>query len=95
MSTIARDQVLTHTFTLIFPQWDLVTVILCVFLLSYIYAEGKSNYFKGSILILSYLTVMMGFYFSSYAIDVPTDSTVQEWRKVGSGSRAGGYTIDI
>ncbi|KAH8154306.1 uncharacterized protein LAJ45_02074 [Morchella importuna] len=60
-------ELFNHTFSLIFPQWDLVTVILCVFLLSYMYGEGKSNYFKGSILILSYLTVMMGFYFSSYA----------------------------
>ncbi|KAL7276660.1 hypothetical protein RUND412_000320 [Rhizina undulata] len=61
------SKIIDHTFSLIFPQWDLVTVILCVFLLSYMYGEGKSNYFKGSILILSYLTVMMGFYFSSYA----------------------------
>ena len=30
-----------HTFNLIFPQWDMVTVILCVFLLSYVYGEGK------------------------------------------------------
>lgn len=52
------------TFTLIFPQWDMVTVILCVFLLSYMYGEGKSNYFKGSILLLSYLVVMVGFYLS-------------------------------
>ena len=35
-----------NTFTLIFPQWDVITVILCVFLLSYMYGEGKSNYFK-------------------------------------------------
>ena len=34
------------TFALIFPQWDLITVILCVFLLAYMYGEGKSNYFK-------------------------------------------------
>ena len=34
------------TFSLIFPQWDLITVILCVFLLAYMYGEGKSNYFK-------------------------------------------------
>ncbi len=27
--------------SLIFPQWDMVTVILCVFLLSYVYGEGK------------------------------------------------------
>lgn len=44
----------------------MVTVILCVFLLSYMYGEGKSNYFKGSILILSYLVVVVGFYFSSF-----------------------------
>jgi Ca2+:H+ antiporter len=53
-----------RTFSLIFPQWDMVTVILCVFLLSYMYGEGKSNYFKGSILLLSYLVVVVGFYFS-------------------------------
>ena len=55
-----------RTFSLIFPQWDMVTVILCVFLLSYMYGEGKSNYFKGSILLLSYLVVIVGFYFSGY-----------------------------
>ncbi|KFX95091.1 hypothetical protein V490_04031 [Pseudogymnoascus sp. VKM F-3557] len=55
------------TFNLIFPQWDMVTVILCVFLLSYMYGEGKSNYFKGSILILSYFVVIVGFWFSSFA----------------------------
>jgi Ca2+:H+ antiporter len=54
-----------RTFSLIFPQWDMVTVILCVFLLSYMYGEGKSNYFKGSILLLSYLVVIVGFWFSS------------------------------
>ncbi|KAB8339235.1 hypothetical protein FH972_022169 [Carpinus fangiana] len=56
--------VIDHTFVLLFPQWDMVTVILCVFLLSYMYGEGKSNYFKGSILILSYLVVVVGFYLS-------------------------------
>lgn len=45
----------------------MVTVILCVFLLSYMYGEGKSNYFKGSILVLSYLVVIVGFYFSGLA----------------------------
>ncbi|KAE8449191.1 hypothetical protein EG329_008358 [Mollisiaceae sp. DMI_Dod_QoI] len=57
--------IVEHTFSLIFPQWDMVTVILCVFLLSYMYGEGKSNYFKGSILLLSYLVVVIGFWFSS------------------------------
>lgn len=31
----------SHTFNLIFPQWDMVTAILSVFLLSYVYGEGK------------------------------------------------------
>lgn len=44
----------------------MVTVILCVFLLSYMYGEGKSNYFKGSILVLAYLVVVTGFYLSGY-----------------------------
>jgi Ca2+:H+ antiporter len=56
-------------FTLVFPRWDLWMVVFCVFLFSYIYAEGKSNYFKGSILILSYLVVVSGFYFA----DVPVN----------------------
>lgn len=57
-----------YTFSLLFPQWDMVTVILCVFLLSYMYGEGKSNYFKGSILLLSYLVVVIGYYFSGYGV---------------------------
>ncbi|KAL9619258.1 MAG: hypothetical protein Q9160_006110 [Pyrenula sp. 1 TL-2023] len=60
------DDLIDHTFNLIFPQWDMVTVILCVFLLSYMYGEGKSNYFKGSILVLTYLVVVVGFYLSGY-----------------------------
>jgi Ca2+:H+ antiporter len=62
---IEGADVVERSFTLIFPQWDMVTVILCVFLLSYMYGEGKSNYFKGSILLLSYLVVIVGFWFSS------------------------------
>lgn len=45
----------------------MITVILCVFLLSYVYGEGKSNYFKGSILVLTYLVVVVGFHMSSYS----------------------------
>jgi len=59
-----------YTFSLLFPQWDMVTVILCVFLLSYVYGEGKSNYFKGSILVLTYIVVVVGYYFSGYTSDV-------------------------
>ncbi|KAL2759776.1 hypothetical protein ACRALDRAFT_1039061 [Sodiomyces alcalophilus JCM 7366] len=59
-----------HMFTLLFPQWDMILVILCVFLLSYMYGEGKSNYFKGSILVLSYFVVVVGYYLSGYAEDI-------------------------
>jgi Ca2+:H+ antiporter len=45
----------------------MITLILCVFLLSYVYGEGKSNYFKGSILVLTYLVVICGFYLSGYS----------------------------
>jgi Ca2+:H+ antiporter len=68
-TSIPASEVAHQTFTLIFPQWDMVTVILCVFLLSYMYGEGKSNYFKGSILILSYLVVIAGFYLSGFNDD--------------------------
>ena len=44
----------------------MISVILCVFLLSYVYGEGKSNYFKGSILVLTYLVVVIGFFLSGY-----------------------------
>jgi Ca2+:H+ antiporter len=61
------------------------------------YGEGKSNYFKGSILILSYLVVMMGFWFSGMT-DTDTiasrrfgDNIGREavFQKIGRGSRAG------
>lgn len=64
---IDPNKIVDHTFILLFPQWDMVTVILCVFLLSYMYGEGKSNYFKGSILILAYLVVVVGFYLSDFS----------------------------
>ncbi|CAH1762764.1 2104_t:CDS:1, partial [Entrophospora sp. SA101] len=47
---------------LIFPRWDVFAVVFSVFLLTYTYIEGKANYFKGSILILSYLVLMAGFF---------------------------------
>lgn len=50
--------------SLIFPRWDVICVIFSVFLLTYTYQEGKSNYFKGSILTLSYIVLLAGFYFT-------------------------------
>ncbi|KAF9579065.1 hypothetical protein BGW38_004840 [Lunasporangiospora selenospora] len=53
-----------YTFNLIFPRWDVISMLFSVFLLTYTYIEGKSNYFKGSILILSYLVLMAGFFYA-------------------------------
>ncbi|RIA91306.1 Sodium/calcium exchanger protein [Glomus cerebriforme] len=61
------EENLNNTFTLVFPRWDIFSVIFPVFLLTYTYIEGKSNYFKGSILILSYLVLMAGFYYADDA----------------------------
>ena len=43
---------LTWFYSLIFPRWDALTIILSVFLMTYTYIEAKSNYHRGSILIL-------------------------------------------
>ncbi|KAG0351260.1 hypothetical protein BG005_009265 [Podila minutissima] len=51
-------------FNLVFPRWDVFSMLFSVFLLTYTYIEGKSNYFKGSILILSYFVLMAGFYYA-------------------------------
>jgi Ca2+:H+ antiporter len=56
-----------HTFTLIFPKWDVIVTIFSVFLLSYTYIEGKSNYFKGSILCFAYIVFLASFYYEPAA----------------------------
>jgi Ca2+:H+ antiporter len=91
-----------YTFSLLFPQWDMVMVILCVFLLSYVYGEGKSNYFKGSILLMTYLVVIIGFYFSGVTDDVQMgmarfdtfNTAAGEWmsyKTIGQSSRGPAY----
>ncbi|KAH7910835.1 hypothetical protein BJ138DRAFT_1064309 [Hygrophoropsis aurantiaca] len=55
-----------NTFTLVFPRWDVVVIILSVFLMTYTYIEAKSNYHRGSILILSYIVLGSGFYFAPH-----------------------------
>jgi Ca2+:H+ antiporter len=52
-----------YLFTLIFSRWDLFTIIIGVFLLSHVYTEGKSNYFKGAMLLMSYTVFVISYYF--------------------------------
>lgn len=63
-------QDISSMFPLIFPRWDFIACLISVYMFTYIYAEGKSNYFKGSILILLYLSVLTGFY---YSIEIDTN----------------------
>lgn len=95
------DELERYTFSLIFPEWDMVLVILCVFLLSYMYGEGKSNYFKGSILLLSYLVVIVGYYLSGYSQDamgaqrfdvMGADGVYRSFKTIG---RRGGSAIEV
>jgi hypothetical protein len=44
---------------LIFPRWDVIVIILSVFLMTYTYIEAKSNYHRGSILILRLVLVAL------------------------------------
>ncbi|KIY65228.1 hypothetical protein CYLTODRAFT_379736 [Cylindrobasidium torrendii FP15055 ss-10] len=67
------------TFTLIFPRWDVIALILSMFLMTYTYIEAKSNYHRGSILILSYLVLLAGFYFA------PSDKFDDEVEMFGAG----------
>ncbi|TFY70337.1 hypothetical protein EVG20_g2669 [Dentipellis fragilis] len=60
----ARVGQIADTFTLIFPRWDVIVIILSIFLLTYTYIEAKANYHRGSILILSYLVLVAGFFFA-------------------------------
>ncbi|EIW81284.1 hypothetical protein CONPUDRAFT_56471 [Coniophora puteana RWD-64-598 SS2] len=66
-----------YTFTLVFPRWDVIVIILSVFLMTYTYIEARSNYHRGSILILSYLVLVSGFYFAPRVAD---DAEPVDWR---------------
>lgn len=60
---IGSDNV-EQMFALVFPRWDIIATLISIYLFTYIYAEGKSNYFKGVILILIYAVVLIGFWFN-------------------------------
>lgn len=63
-SIYKQFDVVDQIFTLVFPRWDIMATFISIYLFTYIYAEGKSNYFKGVILILIYFVVMIGFWFN-------------------------------
>ncbi|KAI0061659.1 hypothetical protein BV25DRAFT_1857046 [Artomyces pyxidatus] len=73
----AKLGTVADTFTLIFPRWDVIVIILSIFLLTYTYIEAKANYHRGSILVLSYLVLTAGFFFAPHRTgNAPEDSLV-------------------
>ncbi|CCK72617.1 calcium/hydrogen antiporter KNAG_0K02540 [Huiozyma naganishii CBS 8797] len=57
-------------FPMVFPTWDLIGTMASIFMFTYLYAEGKSNYFKGSVLILMYIIIIFGFYSQGVIKDI-------------------------
>lgn len=53
------------SFELLFPRLDVIATVFSVFLLINTYVEGKSNYFKGTILTVAYLIFVWSFYFET------------------------------
>jgi Ca2+:H+ antiporter len=53
-----------YTFTLIFPQLDLFTIIFAVIILNYVTIDGNTNYFTGASLIIVYLLSVAAFFFT-------------------------------
>lgn len=52
-------------FTLIFPKFDVMATLSSVFLFTYLYSEGKSNYLKGALLLLFYTILIIGLFLQS------------------------------
>ena len=71
-------------FSLVFPRWDIIATLISIYLFTYIYAEGKSNYFKGVILILIYAVVLMGFWYNDKIEDLD-DGYTNNPRQPGGG----------
>ena len=56
-------------FKLIFLKWKLIGTFADLFMFTYLYAEGKSNYFKWSILLLIYVIVILGLFYQGILND--------------------------
>ena len=60
-TNLVENKVESDLFTLIFPKWDVYAVTLSTFILTYIYIEGKSTYFKGAMLLIAYAVIICAF----------------------------------
>ena len=78
-----READVHNSFTLIFPRWDVIAIIFAIFLLTYTYIEARSNYFRGSLCILSYVVLVSGFVFAPNTGD--TENPGEDNEGAGSG----------
>ncbi|XBW38414.1 hypothetical protein QEN19_004002 [Hanseniaspora menglaensis] len=60
-----QDEIKTFLFTLVFPNFDLMATMSSVFLFTYLYGEGKSNYLKGTLLLMFYAILILGLFLQS------------------------------
>lgn len=59
------EDIKSFLFTLVFPKFDLMATISSVFLFTYLYSEGKSNYLKGTLLLMFYAILIVGLFLQS------------------------------
>ncbi|PWN32822.1 uncharacterized protein FA14DRAFT_162088 [Meira miltonrushii] len=83
----SHDNDINSTFTLIFPRWDVIAIIFAIFLLTYTYIESRSNYFRGSLCLLSYIVLISGFVFAPNTGDPesPVEDRPDLFRALGFG----------
>lgn len=83
----SHDNDINSTFTLIFPRWDVIAIIFAIFLLTYTYIESRSNYFRGSLCLLSYIVLISGFVFAPNTGDPesPVEDHPDLFRATGFG----------
>ncbi|KAI9010563.1 hypothetical protein DFJ74DRAFT_312814 [Hyaloraphidium curvatum] len=55
--------------SLVFPLWDAFSIFLSVMLVSYVFVEGRSSYFKGAILVVTYLMLIVSLGFVPPALE--------------------------
>eukprot|EP00003_Mantamonas_plastica_P006737 TRINITY_DN15563_c0_g1_i1.p1 TRINITY_DN15563_c0_g1~~TRINITY_DN15563_c0_g1_i1.p1 ORF type:complete len:192 (-),score=76.76 TRINITY_DN15563_c0_g1_i1:61-636(-) len=63
ISAVLNQEHAANSFTLIFPQLDVIVVLFAVILINYITIDGRSNYFIGSSLVLTYALLITSFLF--------------------------------
>ncbi|MFA5357552.1 MAG: calcium/proton exchanger [archaeon] len=54
---------LNYSFSLVFPIFDIVAVIMAVMIINYLSADGKCNWLEGVQLLAIYLILIVAFYF--------------------------------